>query len=146
MGVGGVVQLDQNLAVYMVNHRSKKWWWPVFRFCVDVAVNNAFHLFKAQVHSPYSSSLDFLGFQRSIVDTYYKPYCVQNKIERMFPAARSLEDKRVRVFATTTLIIELSKGTSDDVQEVVARALLYIRVRGAVLPYIQIVLPNSTQT
>ena len=62
MGMGGVDRLDQNLTVYMVNHRSKKWWWPVFRFCVDVAVNNAFHLFKAQVRSPYSSSIDFLGF------------------------------------------------------------------------------------
>ena len=28
MGMGGVDRLDQNLAVYMVNHRSKKWWWP----------------------------------------------------------------------------------------------------------------------
>ena len=96
MGMGGVDRLDQNLAVYMVNHRSKKWWWPVFRFCVDVAVNNASHLFKAQVRGAYSSSLDFLGFRRSIVDTYYKRYRVQNKIVSMFPAARSSEDKRVQ--------------------------------------------------
>jgi len=96
MGMGGVDRLDQNLAAYMVNHRSKKWWWPVFRFCVDVAVNNAFQLYRVQARSAHSNTLDFLGFRRSIVDTYYKRYRVQHEIERMFPAARSSEDKRVQ--------------------------------------------------
>ena len=26
VGMGGVDRLDQNLAAYMVNHQSKKWW------------------------------------------------------------------------------------------------------------------------
>ena len=33
--MGGVDRLDQNLAVYMINLRSKKWWWPLFRFCIE---------------------------------------------------------------------------------------------------------------
>ena len=29
-GMGGVDRLDQNIRSYMMGHRSKKWWWPVF--------------------------------------------------------------------------------------------------------------------
>ena len=43
--VGGVDRMDQNIAVYMVNLRSRKWWWPLFRFVIDVSVNNAFQLY-----------------------------------------------------------------------------------------------------
>ena len=94
--MGGVDRLDQNLVAYMINHRSKKWWWPVFRFCIDVAVNNAFQLYRIQARSAHSSSFDLLGFRRSIVDTYYKRYNVQYEIQTMFPAARSSDDKRVQ--------------------------------------------------
>ena len=40
--MGGVDRMDQNIGAYIINIRSKKWWWPLFRFCVDLAVNNAF--------------------------------------------------------------------------------------------------------
>ena len=44
--MGGVDRTDQNIGAYMINIRSKKWWWPLFRFCVDLAVNNAFQLYR----------------------------------------------------------------------------------------------------
>ena len=44
-GMGGVDRLDQNIATYMIAHRSKKWWWPIFRFCVDLCANNAFQIY-----------------------------------------------------------------------------------------------------
>ena len=31
--MGGDDHLDQNISSYMIVHCSKKWWWPVFRFC-----------------------------------------------------------------------------------------------------------------
>ena len=31
-GKGGVDGIDQNISSYMIGHRSKKRWWPVFRF------------------------------------------------------------------------------------------------------------------
>ena len=43
--MGGVDRMDQNIGAYMINIRSKKWWWPLFRFCVDLAVNSAFQLY-----------------------------------------------------------------------------------------------------
>ena len=46
--MGGVDRMDQNIGAYMINIRSKKWWWPLFRFCVDLAINNAFQLYRLQ--------------------------------------------------------------------------------------------------
>ena len=45
-GMGGVDRLDQNISSYMIGHRSKKWWWPVFRFCLDLSVHSAYQLYR----------------------------------------------------------------------------------------------------
>ena len=71
-GMGGVDRLDQNISSYMIGHRSKKWWWPVFRFCLDLSVNNAYQLYRQQKRSEGECKLDLLGFRQSIVDTYYR--------------------------------------------------------------------------
>ena len=42
--MGEIDRMDQNIGAYMIKIRSKKWWWPLFRFCVDLAVNNVFQL------------------------------------------------------------------------------------------------------
>ena len=88
-GMGGVDRLDQNISSYMISHRSKKWWWPVFRFCLDLSVNNAYQLHRQQKRSEGERKLDLLGFRRSIVDTYYR--CLQKSITtNIFPSARKL--------------------------------------------------------
>ena len=71
-GMGGVDRLDQNISSYMLGHRSKKWWLPVFRFCLDLSVNNVYQLHRQQKRSEGERKLDLLGFRRSIVDTYYR--------------------------------------------------------------------------
>ena len=38
MPIGEVNHMDQIISVNMINLRTKKWWWPLFRFVVDVAV------------------------------------------------------------------------------------------------------------
>ena len=40
--MGGVDRMDQNISTYMIHLTSKKWSWPLFCFCVDVAVSNGF--------------------------------------------------------------------------------------------------------
>ena len=84
MGMGGVDRLNQNFAAYVTNYWSKKSWWPVFRFCVDVAVNNAFQLYRVQARSAHFDSFDLFGFRRSIVDTYNKRYKVNIKFRECF--------------------------------------------------------------
>jgi len=36
--MGGTDSMDQNLNLYRISVRSKKWWWALFAFCVDVAL------------------------------------------------------------------------------------------------------------
>ena len=46
--MSAVDRMDQNIDAYMINIRNKKRWSPLFRFCIDVAVNNAFQLYHLQ--------------------------------------------------------------------------------------------------
>ena len=72
--MGGVDRLDQNLAAYIINLRSKKWWWPLFRFCIDVAINNAFQLYRTKKLDEGEIAIDNLEFRRRIVESYYKDF------------------------------------------------------------------------
>ena len=58
--MGGVDRMDQNIAAYMINIRNKKWWWPLFRFCDDLAVNNGFQLYRLQPLQQGPKLLDLL--------------------------------------------------------------------------------------
>ena len=69
--MGGVDRMDQNIGAYMINIRSKKWWWPLSRFCVDLAVHNAFQLYRLQPLQQGEKQLDLLGFRREIVKVYH---------------------------------------------------------------------------
>ena len=72
--MGGVDRLDQNLAAYIINLRSKKWWWPLFCFCIDVAINNAFQLYRTKKLDEGEIAIDNLEFRRRIVESYYKDF------------------------------------------------------------------------
>ena len=61
--MGGVNRMDQNISTYMIHLRSKKWWWPLFSFCVDVAVKNAFQLYRLRKPDAGESKLDALEFR-----------------------------------------------------------------------------------
>ena len=50
--MGGVDCRDQNISSYTLGNRSKKWWWPVFWFCLDLSVNNAYQLYHELKRSP----------------------------------------------------------------------------------------------
>ena len=51
-----------------------KWWCPIFRFVVDVAINNAYHIYCQSQLSPREYRLDALGSRRAIFDAYYRLY------------------------------------------------------------------------
>ena len=40
--MGRVDRMDQNNSAYFINIRNKKWWWPLFQFCIDLTVNNEY--------------------------------------------------------------------------------------------------------
>ena len=63
MSMGGVDCMDQNISTYMINLSTKKWWWPLFRFAVDVTVNNAYQICRQSHLNPGEYRLDALGFR-----------------------------------------------------------------------------------
>ena len=47
----------------------KKWWWPLFAYCVDMCVQQAWHLYHA-TELAIDEPLDLLAFRRSIAWVY----------------------------------------------------------------------------
>ena len=74
MSMGGVDRMDQNISAYMINILTKKWWWSLFRFVVDVVVNNAYQIHSQSHLNPGEDGLDALGFRVAIVDAYCRLY------------------------------------------------------------------------
>ncbi|XP_056648826.1 piggyBac transposable element-derived protein 3-like [Diorhabda sublineata] len=62
--MGGVDRADQNISLYRIGLRGKKWYIPLIFHMLDLAVQNAWQLHKEQ-----NGKLDHLGFRRRIVMT-----------------------------------------------------------------------------
>ena len=71
--MGRVDRIDQNISAYMTGHTDKEWWWPIFRFCLDLSVNNAYQIYCYR-ETCWGKKLDLLSFKRNIVNTYYHRY------------------------------------------------------------------------
>ena len=51
---------------------------PLFRFCTDVTINNAYQLYRIRQLNEGESRMDALEFRRVIVETYYTKYKTKN--------------------------------------------------------------------
>ena len=80
--------MDQKISAYVINLRSKKWWWPLFRFVVDLSVNKAFQLYRMIETQPEERKLAALGFRRAIVNAYY----ISPFFETFFHGSRRLHN------------------------------------------------------
>ncbi|KAK7110131.1 hypothetical protein V1264_014056 [Littorina saxatilis] len=69
--MGGCDRMDQNIAKYRVSIRSKKWWWAIFSFCLDLCVQQTWHMYRATPASEYIP-MDLVAVQRAIADIYLK--------------------------------------------------------------------------
>jgi len=105
--MGGVDRLDQNISAYMINLRSKKWWWPLFRFCVDLATNNSFQLYRLRKLDVGETRMDALGFRRAIVEGYYHLY-KKPFPDTWFPGSRATPRDHVKYSKSNHWIV---KGT-----------------------------------
>jgi len=68
--MGGVDRMDQNVGNYRVGIHSKKWWWPVFVFCLDTSLHNAWQLYHTTDEGK-AEGFDYLQFRRKVVQTYF---------------------------------------------------------------------------
>ena len=134
--MGGVDRMDQNIGAYMINIRNKKWWWPLFRFCVDLAVNNAFQLYRLQPLNQGEKRLDLLRFRKEIVQVYHARF----RLEKTLPVISQKNTQRVNLDIRYDGIdhCRLPKKTNGDVANVQKRVNIF--VKSAMLVFIQIVL------
>ncbi|KAJ8867648.1 hypothetical protein PR048_031451 [Dryococelus australis] len=72
--MGGVDQMDLTIAMYRVNIRNKKWYWPLLSWCVDVCVHNAWQLARRS-----GKMISQLEFWREIVLVYLTKYANPSK-------------------------------------------------------------------
>lgn len=63
--MGGTDRMDQNINAYRVSIRGKKWWWCLFTWMLDVAVQNAWLLARKK-----NPKLTQLNFRRDLVMAY----------------------------------------------------------------------------
>ena len=82
--MGGVDRMDQKIDAYMIIIHKKKWWWPLFWFCVDLAVNNAFQLYRLQPLNQGQKQPDLLGFRREIVQVYHARFRLEKTLSVIF--------------------------------------------------------------
>jgi hypothetical protein len=91
--MGGVDRADQNIAQYRIGFRSNKWWWALFAWVPDVAMQNAWLLYRKYKPSD-CPNLDLLAFRREVVQTYFKKYCKEQRTSRIFSRARVPQEIR----------------------------------------------------
>lgn len=74
--MGGVDRADQNISLYRISIRGKKWYFPIFCHLVDMSIQNAW-----QLHRKYGGIADQLSFRRTIaqgiLETHKKPATYQ---------------------------------------------------------------------
>lgn len=66
--MGGVDRCDQNISLYRISMRSKKWWWPLFAWTIDMVVQNSWILYR-HWRSKEQETMDLLSFRRYIANT-----------------------------------------------------------------------------
>lgn len=84
--MGGTDLMDSHVNNYRIGIRGKKWWWPIFTWLIDVAINNSWILMRMS-----GKNISQLDFRREIVKTYLTKYGTAPKIGGRPP----IPDKRV---------------------------------------------------
>ena len=69
----GVDKLDELASYYSFLHKSVKWWRKVFFRCVEVAVINAYIVYKEQAQSIDVRPMCHLAFQRQLIEHLSEP-------------------------------------------------------------------------
>lgn len=63
--VSGVQRMDHHITELRIGVRQKKWWWSIFTWGIDVAIQNAWHLY---CHTGWKMSL--FEFRRALAEHY----------------------------------------------------------------------------
>ena len=100
--MGGVDRMEQNIKNCRMGVRSKKWWWPVFAFTVDVNLHNAYDLYRK---ADNNSVLNYLAFTRHIVQFCLRKYGTPVALPGCPAAKKPIEKEFCQESALTAQII-----------------------------------------
>lgn len=84
--MGGTDRMDQNVAAYRIRIRLHKWWWCIFTWCLDAAIQNALliwreNLREEQKKTGSKTTLTAFDFRRQLSRLYCKTYSSYVKID-----------------------------------------------------------------
>ena len=106
--MGGTDLMDQRIASYRTQIRSRKWWYTLFRWGLDAAICNAFVVFRRM---PSTDRLDLLAFRRSVAMTWLRWYGVLPRPGRVLAAKNVMKrsSKDIRLDGMNHLIMVVEK-------------------------------------
>lgn len=102
--MGGVDRSDQNISLYRVSIRGKKWYHCLLTHCIDMAVQNAW-----QLHRKQNGDMDQLKFRRVIATTLLQ----QNRKQQTYQKGPrgSLEGSVLRYDGMNHFVVHQDKQT-----------------------------------
>lgn len=89
--MGGTDQMDQNLSCYRVGIRSKKWYWPLITWMLDVAIQNSWILYNKVT----KKRIPQLDFKREVACVYLRTYGALPKAAGRSSCSPASTDSRV---------------------------------------------------
>ena len=104
----GVDKLDQMMSYYSFLHKSVKWWRKVFFWLLEVAVVNAYIIYKEEARRRGATPITHLAFRRRLIQSLSEPIrsCVTpharsgprvaQNVERLQPVPHFLHKGRKR--------------------------------------------------
>ncbi|CAH1959333.1 unnamed protein product [Acanthoscelides obtectus] len=73
--MGGSDRMDKNIGQHRIQIRNRKWYWSLFTWLLDVAVNNVWCLYR----KANKSQIPQINFRRTVVQVYLKKYSLAPK-------------------------------------------------------------------
>jgi len=71
--MGEVDRLDQNIAEYRIEIRSRKWYWPIIAYFLQTTMQNAWTLYRDS-DAAATLPLSHLQFIREVCKVYYTKF------------------------------------------------------------------------
>ena len=94
--MGGVDRMDQNVGLYRIGMRTKKWWWPLFSGFLDMATQNAWQIYRL-TDASRNRKLDHLAFRSEIVKTYFLRFTTDRSARSLSSRIRVSQNVDIRI-------------------------------------------------
>ena len=138
--IRGVDRMDQNTSAYVINSRPKIWLWPSFLFVVDIAVNNAYQIYRQSDLNLQNIDWMPLAFTEPLLTHTIERVCHLKHYLKVVAAYIT----RKTICSLTVSITGLTKAHSDSAAQQDVMEPLYIIAKNAMSVFMLNVLDYIT--